>query len=40
MDEIKGILFSKIINLGASYQVTPEPHLVAEASLADGIDEV
>ena len=27
VDEIKGILFSKIINLGASYQVTPEPHL-------------
>jgi len=26
VDEIKGILFSKIINLGASYQVTPEPH--------------
>ena len=26
MDEIKGILFSKIINLGASSQPTPEPH--------------
>ena len=39
VDEIKGILFSKIINLGASYQVTPEPHWVFIAMHLLGILE-